>query len=89
MDVADIPGDYRPSVGTVATRLRDRVGHEPGDPDKAAQVILQVAQLADPPLQLVLGASAFELARKADEERIASDDTWKHLSLATEFDVRS
>jgi NAD(P)-dependent dehydrogenase (short-subunit alcohol dehydrogenase family) len=89
MDVADIPEDYRPSVGTVATRLRDRVGHEPGDPDKAAQVILQVAQLADPPLQLVLGASAFELARKADEERIASDDTWKHLSLATEFDVRS
>jgi NAD(P)-dependent dehydrogenase (short-subunit alcohol dehydrogenase family) len=86
MVVADIPGDYRPSVGAVATRLRERVGREPGDPDKAAQVILQVAELDDPPLQLVLGVSAFEIVRKADEQRIASDDAWKHLSLATEFD---
>jgi NAD(P)-dependent dehydrogenase (short-subunit alcohol dehydrogenase family) len=86
MTVADISEDYRPSVGMVATQLHDRLGHEPGDPDKAAQVILQVAELDDPPLQLLLGASALELARNADEQRIASDDAWKHLSLATDFD---
>jgi NAD(P)-dependent dehydrogenase (short-subunit alcohol dehydrogenase family) len=86
MTVADIPEDYRTSVGAFATRLHDGVGHEPGDPDKAAQVILRVAELDDPPLQLVLGASALELVRNADEQRIASDDAWKHLSLATDFD---
>jgi NAD(P)-dependent dehydrogenase (short-subunit alcohol dehydrogenase family) len=86
MVVADIAEDYRLSVGVVAAQLRDRVGHEPGDPDKAAQVILQVTALDDPPLQLVLGTSAFMLARRADEQRIASDDAWKALSLATDFD---
>jgi NAD(P)-dependent dehydrogenase (short-subunit alcohol dehydrogenase family) len=86
MAVASISEDYRSSVAMVATHLRDRVGHEPGDPDKAAQVILQVAELDDPPLQLILGTDAFEIARRADEQRIASDDAWKHLSLATDFD---
>jgi NAD(P)-dependent dehydrogenase (short-subunit alcohol dehydrogenase family) len=86
MTVAEISDDYQPSVGTLAARLRDRVGHEPGDPDKAAQVILQVAELEDPPLQLILGADAFELVRKADDQRIASDETWKYLSMATDFD---
>jgi NAD(P)-dependent dehydrogenase (short-subunit alcohol dehydrogenase family) len=86
MTIADVSDDYRPSVGAVVSHLRDRVGHEPGDPAKAAPVILQVAELENPPLQLVLGASAFELAREADEQRIASDDAWKHLSLATDFD---
>lgn len=52
----------------------------------AHRVILQVAGLEDPPPQLVLGTSAFRLVRNADEQRIASDDAWKHLSLATEFD---
>jgi NAD(P)-dependent dehydrogenase (short-subunit alcohol dehydrogenase family) len=86
MEIADVPEDYAPSVGALAAHLRAALGHEPGDPAKAAQVILQVAALDDPPLQLVLGASAFELARNADEQRIASDDAWKHLSLATDFD---
>jgi NAD(P)-dependent dehydrogenase (short-subunit alcohol dehydrogenase family) len=86
MTLADISEDYQPSVGIVATRLRGRVGQEPGDPDKAAQVILQVADLDDSPLQLVLGTDAFELVRNADEQRIASDDAWKHLSVATDFD---
>jgi hypothetical protein len=45
-----------------------------------------VAGLDDPPQQLLLGASAVVLARKADEQRIASDDAWRHLSLATDFD---
>jgi NAD(P)-dependent dehydrogenase (short-subunit alcohol dehydrogenase family) len=89
MVVAQISEDYRPSVGALATHLHDVRGHEPGDPDKAAQVILQVAELDHPPLQLLLGASAFELARTDDERRIASDDEWKHLSLATDFDDAS
>jgi len=85
MNIADVSEDYAPSVGALIAHLRETLGHEAGDPDKAAQVILQVAALEHPPLQLVLGASAFALARKGDEQRIASDEAWKHLSLATDY----
>jgi NAD(P)-dependent dehydrogenase (short-subunit alcohol dehydrogenase family) len=86
MNIAAVSADYTPSVGALIAHLRETLGHEAGDPDKAAQVILQVAALEHPPLQLVLGASAFALARKADEQRIASDEAWRHLSLARDYD---
>ena len=66
-------------------RLRARHGQADGDPDRAAQVILDVVDLDDPPLRLLLGSYA--LARAADmiERRSAEDRKWAFLSEGTDF----
>ena len=44
-------------------RLRARHGQADGDPDRAAQVILDVVDLDDPPLRLLLGSYALARGR--------------------------
>ena len=69
-------------------RLRANHGQDDGDPDRAAQVILDVVDRVDrddPPLRLLLGSHA--LARAADtiERRSAEDRKWAFLSERTDF----
>jgi hypothetical protein len=65
--------------------LRADHGQEDGDPDRAAQVILDVVDLDEPPLRLLLGSDA--LARAADmiEPQSAEDRKWAFLSERTDF----
>ena len=65
-------------------RLCANHGQEDGDPDRAAQVILDVVDLDEPPLRLPLGSYA--LARAADiEPQSAEDRNWAFLSERTDF----
>ena len=66
-------------------RLCGNHGQEDGDPDRAAQVILDDVDLDEPPLRLLLGSSA--LARAADmiERQSAEDRNWACLSETTDF----
>lgn len=86
MSIADISGPYRPTVGMLADHIRNRGGEERGDPDKAAQVILQLAELDEPPLRLLLGSDAVYLAAAVAAKQAAEDERWQHLSLSTDFD---
>jgi NAD(P)-dependent dehydrogenase (short-subunit alcohol dehydrogenase family) len=58
MDYAAPLEAYRPSVGAMRHFLRPYSGQEPGDPRKAAEVILGITDEADPPLRLPLGNDA-------------------------------
>lgn len=62
MQIAPIRPEYADTVGFVANRLRKMNGRQPGDPDKAADVLLEVVAMPDPPLHLLLGSDAVELA---------------------------
>jgi hypothetical protein len=66
-------------------RLRANHGQEDGDPDRVAQVILDVVDLDEPPLRLLLGNHA--LARAADiiERQSPEDRKWAFLSERTDF----
>ncbi|RKG86900.1 oxidoreductase [Corallococcus terminator] len=85
MTIPAIGPDYSPTVGAVAERMRESSGHQPGDPDRAAQVLLQVVALESPPLHLLLGSDAFGLATARLDALKAEDAQWKHLSLSTDF----
>ncbi|MEJ2862463.1 oxidoreductase [Actinomycetospora flava] len=60
-------------------------GTQPGDPDRAAQVVLAVADLADPPLRLPLGPNAFENVRQTYRARLAEVDAVEPLGSDTDF----
>jgi NAD(P)-dependent dehydrogenase (short-subunit alcohol dehydrogenase family) len=84
MTMNEVREAYRQTVGGTVEYLERSVPI--GDPAKAARVIVEVADLPDPPLRLLLGSDAFAVARAADEAKIASDDRWKDLTLSTDSD---
>src|SRR5438270_1887602 len=70
---------YDATVGAVARFQREYNGTQPGDPTKAASVILEVASLAEPPLRLLLGSDAVRAVEAAAIERSTADATWRDL----------
>jgi NAD(P)-dependent dehydrogenase (short-subunit alcohol dehydrogenase family) len=85
MQIAEIREEYKATVGNHAMHARQSSGKQQGDPDKAAQAILQIAQLPEPPLRLLLGSDAVYLAGIIAAARSAEDEKWKSLSLSTDF----
>lgn len=87
--VTEVGEDYVPSVGALLDLLHGAHGHMPGDPAKAAQVMLDVVAMEEPPLSLLLGSDAVDMVRLADQARNAEIDKWEHVSRSTDFDPES
>jgi NAD(P)-dependent dehydrogenase (short-subunit alcohol dehydrogenase family) len=77
--------EYDATVGKVARFQRDYNGRQPGDPAKAAAVLLHIAGMGEPPIRLPLGTDAADLAAKTDLERIEAGRKWRDLSVSTDF----
>jgi NAD(P)-dependent dehydrogenase (short-subunit alcohol dehydrogenase family) len=77
--------EYDATVGKTARFQRDYNGKQPGDPAKAAAVLLRIAAMDAPPLRLPLGTDAADLAAKTDPERIEAGRKWRDLSVSTDF----
>lgn len=60
-------------------------GHEPGDPGKAAQAIMDAVRSDAPPLRLALGADAVGGINQKLERLKQDMDNWREASLATAF----
>jgi NAD(P)-dependent dehydrogenase (short-subunit alcohol dehydrogenase family) len=83
--IHDIRPEYDATVGQAARFQRDYDGKQPGDPAKAAQVILQVVGMADPPLRLLLGSDAVRIAEESDAKKADSDRRWREVSMSTDI----
>jgi NAD(P)-dependent dehydrogenase (short-subunit alcohol dehydrogenase family) len=77
--------EYESTVGTTARFQRNYNGRQPGDPAKAAAVLLHVVSLPEPPLRLLLGSDSYAAAEKSAREKLASDQQWKPLSESTDY----
>jgi NAD(P)-dependent dehydrogenase (short-subunit alcohol dehydrogenase family) len=77
--------EYDSTVGATVRFQRGYSGKQPGDPAKAAAVLLHVASLPDPPLRLLLGSDAYGAAEKSALEKLELDRKWKELSLSTDY----
>ena len=60
-------------------------GNQPGDPAKAAAALIQTAAEANPPLHLLLGQDAYDLAQQKISALQADMARWKALTVATGF----
>jgi NAD(P)-dependent dehydrogenase (short-subunit alcohol dehydrogenase family) len=78
--------EYEPSVGMVNGMLANYVGREAGDPDKVAQVLLQLADHDAPPEHLLLGSDAVHFFQQVDDARRAEAERWRPVSLSTDVD---
>jgi len=57
-----------------------------GDPEKAAKVMVALANHPQPPVHLVLGSEAIALLKNADENRKAEMEQWLPVSISTDHD---
>src|ERR1700759_3003863 len=77
--------EYDATVGKTARFQRDYNGKQPGDPARAAEALLKLASVKEPPLRIVLGIDAFNAAETNDLAKIELGKKWKDLSYATDF----
>lgn len=85
MRIAEVGEDYRDTVGRIHDYRRRVDGQQPGDPVRAAQVILDVVALPDPPLRLLLGSDAVRLAEQSAQARAQETAAWAEVSCSTDF----
>lgn len=77
--------DYDNTVGQTARFQNDYNGKQPGDPIKAANAIIQITQMEEPPLRLLLGSDAVNVVEQNDRAKMEADQKWRHLSISTDF----
>jgi uncharacterized protein (DUF362 family) len=73
-------------VGAAARRQAAYDGRQPGDPRRAAHVLLEIAAMAEPPLRLPLGSDAIAAISASDQHRLNELERWGVLSASTDFD---
>ncbi|WP_432571045.1 SDR family NAD(P)-dependent oxidoreductase [Kineococcus sp. SYSU DK005] len=74
---------YEPLMAQMR-RLNDTLasGGSASDPARVAQLILRVAAMEQPPLRLLVGADAVEIAATVARRRAQEDERWRELSLS-------
>lgn len=77
--------EYDQVVGAAVRRQRAYDGRQPGDPARAAQVLLAVAAMEHPPFRLPLGSDAVAAIESADAARLEQLREWRDLSVSTDF----
>lgn len=77
--------DYAASSGRTIERLHQANGRQPGDPEAAAQAIVELAEAESPPLRLLLGSDALQRARNKLAQTISEIDRWEELSRSVDF----
>jgi NAD(P)-dependent dehydrogenase (short-subunit alcohol dehydrogenase family) len=78
--------DYEASIGSILKILRGLDGRAEGDPQKIADVIVQLANSEDVPLRLILGVDAEKRVQQAEAARATEAKKFRHLTVSTVFD---
>ena len=76
---------YAATAGERRKQTEARSGKQAGDPVRAAQAIIDAALSDTPPLRLLLGKAALDLARKKLDMMKNDFDTWESTTLGADF----
>jgi NAD(P)-dependent dehydrogenase (short-subunit alcohol dehydrogenase family) len=76
--------DYDATFDPIRKAREEKNGKQLGDPAKAAEAILTLVSLPEPPAHLLLGSDAFTLVREKLAAMKADIDTWESLTRSTD-----
>ena len=76
---------YEETAGERRKQTAARSGNQAGDPVRAAQAIIDAALSDNPPLRLLLGKTALELARKKVASLTHDFDAWEKTTIGADF----
>lgn len=77
--------DYADTVGARRKSMAASSGTQPGDPARAATAIIKAIDAEEPPLRLLLGSDAYQLASERLGVLRDNFDTWKDVTTSTDF----
>jgi|SRR5690625_2083560 len=77
--------DYAETAGKIREENSSSNGNQAGDPVKAAQAIMTLAEQERPPLRLPLGNLAVEIAQKDLTRQLDHLMEWEHVGRNTDF----
>jgi len=77
--------DYDQTVGKFVEFLNKIDGKQPGDPDKAAEAIINITKLEKPPLYLYLGEFAYKSVNRKIKTMKKYLDDWEDIGLHTDY----
>ncbi len=77
--------DYDAVFEPVRAARRAKDGRQRGDPESAAQVLLELVEQDDPPRHLLLGRDAVHVVRERLSTLTREIDVWEPLSISTDI----
>ena len=77
--------DYAETVGTRMKATSAASGNQAGDPVRAAEAMIHITEIENPPRHLVLGAIGLEAVTTRLKQRLAEIEGWRNVGLATDF----
>ena len=84
MTVHDVPAEYEQTVGVMNTRIRQNDAGAAGDPDRAAEIIVQAAHRENPPTHLLLGVNAVEMSLAYSQRQLTEATSWEKVSRSAD-----
>jgi NAD(P)-dependent dehydrogenase (short-subunit alcohol dehydrogenase family) len=63
----------------------EKTGTQPGDPVRAAEAMIALTQLQNPPRHIVLGAFGMDVVTKKLKSALEEIESWRETSLQTDF----
>jgi NAD(P)-dependent dehydrogenase (short-subunit alcohol dehydrogenase family) len=85
MTVREIPAPYESTVGAMHARMRTSPTGPAGDPDRAAQIIVQTVKRENLPTHLLLGVNASDMALAYSRKQLEEATAWERVSRSADF----
>jgi NAD(P)-dependent dehydrogenase (short-subunit alcohol dehydrogenase family) len=76
---------YSETAGQFGMNISGSSGNQPGDPVRAAEAIIKAVGSPQPPLHLLLGRTALEVARAKLDSMRENFDAWEETTLSADF----
>ncbi|MFD9893406.1 oxidoreductase [Amycolatopsis sp. NPDC059027] len=77
--------DYDGTAGARRVSTLASYGHQPGDPDRAAEAVITAVGADEPPLRLLLGKAAYDIATARLGTLREGFDAWRDLTLSADY----
>jgi len=77
---------YAATIGQSSAAFDSVAGRQLGNPDLAAQVIINLVRADNPPLHLLLGSDALRRARSKLDQIVDEIDAWETITRSTDFE---
>ena len=85
MQTSPVGADYEDTVGAMNRFRESTVSTWRGDPKRAANILVDLVELDEPPLRLLLGEGAVTSADRSSRERAAEAERWAAVSRSADF----
>ncbi|WP_405622371.1 oxidoreductase [Streptomyces sp. NBC_00076] len=77
--------DYADTAGTRRKSTLDSYGRQPGDPERAAAAIIEAVLSENPPLRLLLGRAALDVAMSRLDTLKTHFTAWRDVTLSADY----